>query len=148
MPEHALATLQHRGKLVHSSGRACYLLGETLRELGRHREALFPLKRSADLMPEHTHVWLALGWCYKRIGRLDQAIDSLQEALHYEPAEGILHYNLACYWSLAGERSHALDHLAKALDIDSNFRELIPGEPDFDFLRKDLGFQMLTSVIA
>jgi len=148
MTEHALGALQRRGQLVHGSGRGCYLLGETLRELARFREALFPLKRSASLLPDDIHVWLALGWCYKRTGQLEQAIDSLEQALDYEPGEAILHYNLACYWSLAGDRSHALDHLAKALHIDGNYRELAMDEPDFDHLRGDQGFQLMTSVIV
>ncbi|MEM6330327.1 MAG: tetratricopeptide repeat protein [Planctomycetota bacterium] len=148
MTEHALQALQRRGKLVHGSARGCYLLGETLRELSRHSEAIFPLRRSAKLEPEDIHVWLALGWCYKRTGALGDAIDALQQALRHEPGEAILHYNLACYWSLAGDRSHAMDHLAKSLHIDGNYRDLIADEPDFDFLREDQGFRLLTSVIV
>lgn len=148
MTEHALTALQKRGKLVHGSGRGCYLLGETLRELSRYREALFPLRRSATLLPDDVHVWLALGWCYKRTGQLHEAIHSLERALDYEPGEAILHYNLACYWALEGDRSHALDHLTRALHIDGNYRDLVYDEPDFDLLRDDPGFQLLTSVIA
>ena len=148
MKEHALAALQRRGKTVHASGRGCYLLGETLRELARYDEAIYPLRRSATLIPDDVHVWLALGWCYKRTGAVGLAIDALQEALSYEPGEAILHYNLACYWSLAGDRSHALDHLAKSLHIDGNYRDLIADEPDFDPLRDDHGFQLLTSLIV
>ena len=60
-------SLQRRGSLVHGNGRACYLMGETLRELARFDEALFPLERqTADLVPDDIHVWLALGWCYEQ----------------------------------------------------------------------------------
>src|SRR5205823_12715101 len=52
MLEHALRALQRRGALVHGNGRACFLLGEALRELSRYEEALLPLERSADLMPD------------------------------------------------------------------------------------------------
>lgn len=148
MTNHALDALQRRGPLVHSSGRGCYLLGETLRELSRFRDALFPLKRSSDLMPDDIHVWLALGWCYKRTGQLHRAIDALETALDYAPNEAILHYNLACYWSLDHDASRAIDHLAKALHIDPNFRDLVDDETDFDTLRGDPGFQLLTRVIV
>ena len=47
-------------------------------------------------------LWLALGWCYKRIGRIDLAIESLEEALSIEPNDALIHYNLACYWSGPG----------------------------------------------
>ena len=51
---------------------------------------------------------LALGWCYKRTNRLAQAIDSLERALREHPDEALLHYNLACYWSLAANGPKAL----------------------------------------
>ncbi len=148
MNDHALHALQHRGAIVHGSGRACYLLGETLREMGRYEEALFPLERSADLVPDDIHAWLALGWCYKRTGQLSRAIGALERAVHVDPGEPVLQYNLACYWSLARNRELALRHLAKALDLDCNYRDLVQDEPDFDALRDDPQFQQLTGAEA
>ncbi|HEY4231908.1 MAG TPA: tetratricopeptide repeat protein [Lacipirellulaceae bacterium] len=146
MKDHALRALQRRGTLVHGNGRACYLMGETLRELARFEEALFPLERSADLIPDDIHVWLALGWCYKRTGHLAKAIESLEAAVKIDPSEAIIHYNLACYWTLARNRVLALRYLAHALDIDANFRDLVLDEPDFNALRHDPEFKMLTGL--
>jgi tetratricopeptide (TPR) repeat protein len=146
MKDHALRSLQRRGTLVHGNGRACYLMGETLRELSRFEEALFPLERSADLIPDDIHVWLALGWCYKRTGHLAKAIESLEAAVKIDASEAIIHYNLACYWSLARNRVLALRYLASALDIDANFRELVMDEPDFNALRQDPEFKMLVGL--
>jgi tetratricopeptide (TPR) repeat protein len=148
MPEHALRTLQRRGQLVHGDARGCYLLGEALRELQRYREAVYPLRRSLDLIPDDTRVCLALGWCYKRTGRLDDAIAVLDQAVRIEPGDALLHYNLACYWSLAHNRRRALQHLANALDIDGNFRAMVSDEPDFDPIRNDPLFQSLTAAIT
>jgi Flp pilus assembly protein TadD len=148
MAETALKTLQRRGHLVHGDARGCYLLGETLRELRRYREAIFPLRRSLELIPDDVHVAMALGWCYKRIGQLDDAITALEHAVTVEPGEAILHYNLACYCSLAKNRREALQHLAHALDIDGNFRELVTDEPDFDPIRSDPLFQSLTAALG
>jgi len=148
MPLHALRALQHNGKIVHSDARGCYLLGESLRELHRYREAIFPLSRSLDLIPDDFHVCLALGWCYKRVGQIDLAIESLEHALAFEPGEAILHYNLACYWSLVSDRRRALRYLAEALEIDGNFRDLVVGETDFDPLRNDPLFQSLTGMLG
>jgi tetratricopeptide (TPR) repeat protein len=146
MPEHSLRALQRRGSLVHGNGRACYLLGEAFRELSRYEEALLPLQRSADLMPDDIHVWLALGWCYKRTGQLAKAIEALEKALLFESGEAILHYNLACYWSLARNRTLALQYLSTALEMDCNFRDIVADESDFDPLRHDADFIALTSV--
>jgi tetratricopeptide (TPR) repeat protein len=74
-----------------------------LRSLKRYREALKPLEVAAALRPAEIRVAIALGWCYKRTHRLAQAIDALERACRHNPdAPGLLHYNLACYWSLAG----------------------------------------------
>jgi Flp pilus assembly protein TadD len=148
MPQQALRTLQHRGHLVHGDARGCYLLGETLRELNRFREAVYPLRRSLELIPDDVHVAMALGWCYKRIGRLEYASAALEHAFAIEPGEATLHYNLACYWSLARNRRRALQHLAYALDIDGNFRTLVEEEPDFDNIRQDPLFQSLTGALG
>jgi tetratricopeptide (TPR) repeat protein len=148
MMEHALRALQRRGALVHGNGRACYMLGEALRELSRYEEALLPLERSADLMPDDIHVLLALGWCYKRTGQLGKAIEALEKAVRVDSSEAVLHYNLACYWSLARNRTLALKFLARALEIDANYRDLIPYEADFNPLRNDPDFQILAGAIV
>jgi tetratricopeptide (TPR) repeat protein len=148
MYDHALHTLQSRGQLVHGDARACALLGEVLRELQRYREAVYPLRRSLDLIPDDTQVCLALGWCYKRTGRLDDAIDVLSHAVNIEPGDALLHYNLACYCSLARQKRQCLQHLANAFDIDGNFRSLVGSEADFDPMRNDPLFQSLTGILS
>jgi len=148
MLEHALRALQRRGALVHGNGRACFLLGEALRELDRYEEALLPLERSADLLPDDIHVLMALGWCYKRTGQLGKAIEALEKAVRVDSSEAVLHYNLACYWSLARNRTLALRYLSRALEIDANFRDMIADEPDFNPLRHDPEFIQLVGAIV
>ncbi|MEO0530518.1 MAG: tetratricopeptide repeat protein [Planctomycetota bacterium] len=148
MHAQALRSLQRRGKLVHGDHRACFLLGECLREMARYREALFPLQRSSDLNPESVETWLALGWCHKRVGRLDEAIHSLEQAAHYQPNDGLVQYNLACYYSLAGRRLDALRRLKRAFELDAGLRKLVADEPDFLPMREDPGFRMLLAATA
>lgn len=148
MPAHALDALARLGDSANFSVEALYLQGEALRELRRFGEALVPLKQGAELAPEDIRVWLAIGWCEKRVGRVDLAIDAIQRALAVAPGEALLHYNLACYMSILGEKTRVLDHLAKALAIDPNYRDLIDDEPDFDSIRSDPDFRALTSMIA
>ncbi len=144
MPSHAQRSLERHQNLVHSDARGCYLLGESLREMRRYREAIDPLHRSLELIPDDIHTWMALAWCYKRVGQVDYAIDALERAIEVEPGDAILHYNLACYWSLAHNPRMALRYLANALDIDGNFRDFVHDEPDFDPLRHDPAFLQMT----
>jgi tetratricopeptide (TPR) repeat protein len=143
MPQHALDTLARLGDPAGFDGHGLYLRGEALRAMERYREALLPLTQAARLAPENLHVWFALGWCYKRTGQIDLAIRSLERVLAVDPAEALVHYNLACYWSLAGDKRRALEYLSQALAIDPDYRRLIDGEPDFNSIRSDPQFQAL-----
>lgn len=148
MPRHALDALTHFDEANKLNSHALYLRGEALRELGRFDEALLPLARAAEEAPSNYKIWLALGWCHKRTGRIDLAIESLEEALAVDSQNALVHYNLACYWSLAGNKRQALLFLAQALDLDPNYRDLVSAESDFDPVRNDPAFRALTSVIV
>lgn len=128
--------------------RILYLRGQALRTLQRFWAAIPPLEKSAGLCPKNIHVWLSLGWCYKRVGRLDRAIESLEEALTVDPEQAVVHYNLACYWSLAGNPQLALAYLASSFEIDPSYRDLVDEETDFDTIREHPNFRELTSVIV
>jgi tetratricopeptide (TPR) repeat protein len=146
MARHALDVLARCGDPATLPHHALYLKGQCLRELGRYREALEPLGRAAQADPENVGIWLALGWCYKRTGKLDRAIESLEEALVAEPNDALVHYNLACYWSLARNKRQALVYLARAFDLEDEYRSLVAGESDFDTIRDDPAFQALVKV--
>ncbi len=148
MPSHALDVLARSGDPDLLTDHGLYLQGECLRSLERYREAIVPLQRAAQGDPNNIHVWLALGWCYKRTGRLDLAIEALEEALVAEPNDGLVHYNLACYWSLANNKRQALSYLAKAIDLKDRYRAMVMDEPDFDPIRMDPLFQALTATVG
>ncbi|WP_422926910.1 TPR end-of-group domain-containing protein [Singulisphaera sp. PoT] len=144
LPQRALEILERRADWPTMQFEASFLMGEALRSLDRYREALKPLEVAAALRPGDISVAIALGWCYKRTHRLAQAIDALERAGRVHSDEPLLHYNLACYWSLAGNTPKALDELSVALDLDPNLRTLIPDESDFDRLRGNPDFERLT----
>lgn len=148
MPEQALETLAKLGEPDSFGAHRLYLWGEALRSLERYEEAVIPLQRAAEANPDNSSIWLALAWCHKRVDRLDRAIVDIESALVAEPEEALLHYNLACYLSLAGRRAAALEHLAQALSIEPGYRRLIDDESDFDPLRDDAEFQSITSVVV
>ena len=125
-----------------------YLTGQAYRAMHRYREALPPLKTAARLDPDNILIWLAMAWCYKRVGRLDSAIRALERALAADSREAILHYNLACYWSLTGNAQQAVRYLAQSFDIDPAYRELVASESDFDPIRHLPDFQALIGAIA
>jgi Flp pilus assembly protein TadD len=143
MAQHALASLTRIGDPTTLDAQALFIWGESLRCLERYEEALVPLRRAADDSPENLQIRLALGWCYKRTGKVDLAIQTLEEALASEPDEPLLRYNLACYCSLSGQKHRALRYLAQALSMAPAYRNLIDEESDFNPLRQDPEFQKL-----
>ena len=144
LPGRALQILEGRSDWATMQFEASLLMGEALRSLERYREALKPLEVAVALRPSDIAVAIALGWCYKRTNRLAQAIDALERAVRHNADEPLLHYNLACYWSLASNPAKALDALTVALDLNPDLRHLIPEESDFDRLRGNPEFERLT----
>jgi tetratricopeptide (TPR) repeat protein len=129
-----------------SMAMAKLLEGEALRALGRFEEGLVALRLVTEQEPKRLEAWLGMGWCLKRLGRLEDAIGSLEQGLHASPREPILLYNLACYHSLAGRVQAAIEHLTKAISLDDRYRDLTGAEPDFDPIRQDPRFVAVTHV--
>jgi Flp pilus assembly protein TadD len=135
LPGPALRILDARADWAFLQFEACSLKGEALRSLGKYHEALKSLEKAAHLRPADPRVALALGWCYKRTNRLAQAIDAIDRARQSNPFNPFLRYNLACYWSLAGNIVKAVKELAEAIALKPDLRTLIEEESDFDRLR-------------
>jgi len=108
---------------------------------------LISLHRAFDERPDDVDLLMTMAWCYKRTNQLPRAITSLERAYRINPKEAVILYNLACYWSLAGNKTQSLSWLGRALRMDNDVRRLIDDEPDFDPLRNDPDFQLILRAI-
>lgn len=123
---------------------ACWQLrAEAYRAKADWDESLRCFERVLPNVEDPVETLMGMAWCFKRIGRLDKAIDAMRQAYQASPKQAIVLYNLACYFSLAGEKDEALSWLGRALRLDHSLRKLIPKESDFDPIRNDLDFQYL-----
>lgn len=145
LPRQALGALARLGDPTCFDPHSLYLWGESLRAMERYDEALVPLGQAIEADPENIHIWLALGWCYKRTGRLDLAIDAIESAIACDPDEALLHYNLACYCSLLGDKHRAVLSLSRSIEMEPSYRALAETESDFDPVRSDPDFQAVCS---
>jgi tetratricopeptide (TPR) repeat protein len=125
-----------------------FLRGQALRSMDRFVEAVPLLREAAEYEPQNVHIRLSLAWCYKRCRRLDLAIQALEEALEADSSLPIVHYNLACYWSLAGNVKLAVTYLSQAFDLEPDYRDHVNRESDFDPIRNHPHFLALTGVIV
>lgn len=144
----ALATLAELPAAERADPHCLLLEGEALRALGEWQAALQPLGAAAAGAPTRVDAWLGLGWCLKRLGRLDDAIMALERGRAVSPQQPILMYNLACYHSLAGNVPVAIENLTQAIALDARYRDLTGGERDFDPIRADPRFVAVTCVTA
>lgn len=117
--------------------------GEVYRHQERWDDGANVFERLTEVEPSSVHAWVMLGWCRKRGGRLDLALEAMENLLEASPSEGIGLYNLACYCSLDGQRERALVLLDKAIDREREFREHARTERDLDPLRDDPEFRRI-----
>lgn len=129
-----------------------FYMAEALRECAEFEEAIGHFDKARRERPAEIGTHLGLGWCYKRVGNIEDAIDALLEAervCQMGKLEGelpLVLYNLSCYYSLAGRKQEMLDRLADALALDKSYLARIPGETDFDPFRTDPDFVRLVSI--
>ena len=140
----AIRRIRRVGRSGHFPFETALRRGEVHRERGRYRTGIGAYRRALSRRPGDVAATIGLGWCQKRSGALDEAIETYRRALPAHPSEPILHFNLACYLSLRGDREEALASLDQAIRIDAGYASLAREEEDFAPLRQDPRFPILT----
>ena len=143
LPDQALRELDQIDDASEQAFHYHLLRGEALRAKSEHRRALDQFLQAHAIDGTDLSPLMGMAWCYKRVDRLDQSIDTLRLAYESHPEVPVVLYNLACYYSLAGEKELALSWLGRALRMDRSFINLVPNEADFDPLRNDPDFAHL-----
>jgi tetratricopeptide (TPR) repeat protein len=75
-----------------------------------------------------------------RAGDYTRAIAIVSRGLEAWPGHGTIHYQLACYHALAGDREKALRHLEQAVRAEPRAAAWAAGDSDLDALRDDPAF--------
>lgn len=143
LPDAALRRLGLFANADTTPPRVQQLRGEVFRAKQDYERALLHFLHVPEEGEHRLDLLMAKAWCYKRVGRLDKAIESMRAAYHTSPKVPVVLYNLACYFALAGEKDEALSWLGRAFRLDSSLRKLVPTESDFDSIRNDQEFVYL-----
>jgi uncharacterized Ntn-hydrolase superfamily protein len=106
-----------------------------------HPEPIVELRR---LLGIHL-IWDALrrASLFHEPGRYADGVPILREALERHGDDPVLLYDLACFESLAGETARAVEHIARALELDPKLGAGAAVDSDFDALQQDPRFQAL-----
>ena len=140
MPDHALRELNHIEDIGDERFNANMLRGEALLMKKELRQALDSFRQAHLEKPTDLNALMRMDWCFKRIDQLPRAIDAMKLAYQFHKDVPVVLYNLACYYSLAGEKDDALSWLGRAFRMDRELLKLVPNETDFDPLRDDADF--------
>lgn len=145
MPLHALRELEQVQLSPECAFEYHRLSAEALRQNREHELALDAYRMALAERQNDLSIFLGMAWCYKRVDQLPRAIAAMQDAYAIAPRQAIVLYNLACYYSLMGNKPKALSWLGRALRMQGDLRRLIPDESDFDQLRNDPDFQFVAN---
>jgi tetratricopeptide (TPR) repeat protein len=103
-----------------SSARAHANLGEALRTIRRHDQALDHLRKAATLDSMNVQAWNSLGLVALDACRYAAAERAFREAIRLQPRLAHAHVNLAGALRLLGRFDEAMDHERLALKLDSD----------------------------
>jgi Flp pilus assembly protein TadD len=107
--------------------RATFGLGLTYMDSGETDKAHQVFEKlvgmDAAFTAEHKHMFNEFGISLRKSGLLDQARDYYARALELSPLDENLHYNMARTLFLLGDRAGTKTHLARALELNPDFKE-------------------------
>ena len=128
--------------------RAINLLPQLYTSLGReadaqraYRRVLEWATRELELRPDATSLRLAGANSLLALGQREEAFQWAQAVLERAEGNGLLLYNLSCFYSLAGEVGQALDTLERSLEAGKTDAEWLRQDSDLDNIRDDPRFQ-------
>jgi AraC-like ligand binding domain len=158
--EHSEATLGHEELYVVLTGRATFTLGGEEHDAPAGTIVFIrdpAVRRGAKAAEPGTRV-LAVGgrpglhevssweysfaaYGYLQEGHPERGLAVLHEGLEAKGGDDPrLLYDLACFESLDGRREEAIEHLLRAVELDSTYRKYAADDPDLDAVRDDPRF--------
>ena len=74
--------------------------------------------------------------------RYADAVEAVQAGLAHKPDHPGLHYNYACFATLAGDTGdQTFEHLRRSVELHPSFGEQAPKDDDFSDVRDDPRFE-------
>ena len=111
------------------------------------RRALAGLVRQCELEPENARLHYMSAGLLQRLGRGDEGRAYAEKALRMRPNDFATLYNVACYYSLAGDCERALDLLERAIQLGGGYYDWIMHDSDLAALRELPRFQRMMTAL-
>ncbi len=157
--EKALVAYNQAMKLFHQSdyAKAEESLNAFLEKHGKEQELVDRAKIYRDiclsrLKPEKIKLttfedFYQNGVYLLNMGRYNEALESLENARKKEPSNAKLLYVMADAYCMQGDKDNCLEFLKQAVKLDSYFAILAQNESNFDPVKHDKRFAVITKMV-
>jgi len=111
-------------------------LGDSRREMESARRGIERARAFLELNPDDNRAYNIGAFALLRLGERAEAKEWMQASVARAPTDSIVHYNAACFYSLAGEVEKSLDCLENCyLKVGNLNREWLLHDSDLDNVR-------------
>ena len=126
--------LQRKGEV---DGDACALAAACLGAEGDYAEAARVDRLLCDADPDNPQGWNSLGYDLFHAGDLEGAAEAFSRALKLEPTRASAHFNLARIAARLGDKSKVIEHFARAVELQPDYKERLDEDPDLLPFKED-----------
>lgn len=126
--------LQRKGEVdLDAAALAAACLGSD----GKYEEAARIDRLVCDAHPENPQGWNSLGFDLLNAGDLAGALEAYTRAVELEPNRASAHYNIARIAARLKDRTLAITHFVKAVELQADFLERLDEDPDLRPFKDD-----------
>lgn len=126
--------LQRKGEV---DSDVCALAAACLGAEGEYREAARIDRMLCEAEPENPQGWNSLGYDLFHAGDIEGAMDAFLHAIRLEPTRASAHYNLARIAARMGDKSKAIEHFARAVELQADYQDRLDEDPDLRPFKDD-----------
>ena len=119
--------LQRKGDV---NGDVCALAAACLGAEGDYLEAARIDRLLCDAQPDNPQAWHSLGYDLFHASDLEGAAEAFSRALKLEPTRASAHFNLARIAARLGDKSKVIEHFARAVELQPDYKERLDEDPD------------------
>lgn len=98
-------------------------------------------RKLTELDAKDEDAWFKLGYSLHGAKKLDEALPIHMKAAAFPRYAAVASYNVACVYSLKGDKDQAFEWLDKAVAAGWDRVEAMDGDPDMDPIRKDARYE-------
>jgi len=117
-----------------------YNEGNNLLKQSNFEEAITNYKMALHHNKDFEESYINISTAYLSTKQFDLALKYLNILKSINPSHPLLHYNLACYYSLLGKTAMGMEALKEAIQNGFNDQKMLKSDPDIENLRQSRQF--------